>query len=139
MSAIELTDKTADRIRSELLSTLQELDRRRARATDLKLQVREHFGALAIAGGVLAFGLGLGIAVARTRAKSRRAVLLSERVHAFMRAWEHPRRVATHSATKPVPQELIQRMALVFATAFASRYAKQSAQRLLPQAPRPSR
>ena len=134
MSAIEQTEKTADRIRDELLSTLHELDRRRARVTDVRLQVREHLGALALAGGVLAFGLGLTVLVARTRAKSRRSVLLSDRVHAFIRAWEHPRRVATRSADKPAPQELLQRLALVFATAFASRYAKQSAQRLLPAA-----
>ena len=50
--AREQAERSADRIRAELLATLRELNRRRHRAFDLRYQLGKHFFLLAaIAGG----------------------------------------------------------------------------------------
>jgi hypothetical protein len=57
-------------IRGRLDESLAELDRRRHEATDIKLQIRRHPGAAAVAGGVVLLLLG-GVAYAIWAARQR--------------------------------------------------------------------
>ena len=132
MSAIDQTEKTADRIRSELLSTLGELDRRRKRATSVRYQVTSHLPFVVAGAAVLAGAAGIAIWVGRVRGHSRKSINLRARVEAFMRAWEHPNRVATRAKDKPLPMELGKKLLLIFAGAMAARLARVSAEKLLP-------
>lgn len=93
-SALEQTERNAEQIRGQLLSTLKELDRRRRRAVDLPYQVRTHVGGVVTGLGVAVLGGTLAAVVWTVRRRTRRARLLRARVHALMRAWEHPERIA---------------------------------------------
>jgi hypothetical protein len=130
-STLEQTEKTADRIRTELLSTLGEIDRRRRRATDVRYQVATHLPLLLAAGAVLAGVVAVSVGVRRVRAHSRRTIGLRDRLEAFIRAWEHPKRVATRANDRPLPAELLKKIALIFAGAFASRLARVSSRRVI--------
>lgn len=120
-------DVAADRYRSELISALQELDRRRGEAMDMRLQVQKHKGQLiavvAVIGGVAALGIGFAI----IRSREEKARLRRERVRGFIRAWENPKRLASKAPDRPMPAELARKFVLVFATALISNYAKKSA------------
>jgi hypothetical protein len=132
MSTLDQTEKTADRIRTELLSTLKELDRRRHEMTDVRHQVSQHLGLVAAAGGLLLAGLVSTIAILRFRSHSRRTLALRDRARAFIRAWEHPNRIATRAKHRPLPLELARKAALVFASAMAGQLAKRTAAELVP-------
>jgi hypothetical protein len=49
-----------------------------------------------------------------------------------MRAWEHPRQIANQRPGRPLPVELMRRLALVVATTLATQLARRGAQRLIP-------
>lgn len=133
LSDREQVERTADRIRDELLLTLEELDRRRDRMLDVRYQAMRHRDLLvgaAITAAVLT-GVGLGIAV--WRARHRQQILARHRVKAVQRAWQHPDRVASSAEQRPFPVELGRKLVLIFATALATRIAKNSVQVLVPQ------
>jgi len=71
-AAREQADRAADRIRSELLATLGELDRRRRRAFDVKYQAKQHFTLVMAVAGCAVAAVGIGVALAIARARSRR-------------------------------------------------------------------
>jgi hypothetical protein len=129
---MEQTQKTADRIRDELVTTLRELDRRRQRAMDLRYELVESWGRVALAFAGVAVAL-VGGAVIGTRAFRRRPTALrKQRVKALRRAWAHPRRIASKAEGKPLPVVLGRKVAMAFVTAFAARFASQAAQRAFP-------
>ncbi len=61
--AMEQAGQTADRIRDELLRTLEELERRRQRAKDWRAQLRQHRALVLGAAGILLLGVGANIAL----------------------------------------------------------------------------
>lgn len=133
LSDREQVERTADRIRGELLLTMEELDRRRDRLLDIRYQAERHRDLLigaAITAAVLT-GVGLGVVV--WRARHRQEILARHRVKAVRRAWQHPDRVASSAEQRPLPVELGRKLILIFASALASRIAKNSAQMLVPQ------
>jgi len=128
-AAREQAERTADRVRAELLSTLQELDRRRHRALDLRYQIEKHFSlvvAIAAGAGLVAAG---ALLLAVMRARLRRENLIGERIRGFIRAWDNPERIAN---SDPVAAR---RMAIALAVTLATQLAKRGAQRLLPSSP----
>jgi len=133
MSAREQVELTADRIRDELLLTLEELDRRRDRILDIRYQALKHrdfLVAAAITAAVLT-SVGLGLAV--WRARHRRRILARHRMKAVKRAWRHPDRLASSAEQRPLPVELGRKLVIIFASALATRIAKNSVQTLVPQ------
>lgn len=133
MSAREQVEHTADRIRDELLLTLEELDRRRDRMMDIRYQAERHRDLLmgvAITAAVLT-GVGLGVAV--WRARHRQQILARHRMKAVKRAWQHPDRLASSAEQRPLPVELGRKLVIIFASALATRIAKNSVQTLVPQ------
>jgi hypothetical protein len=133
LSDREQVERTADRIRDELLLTLEELDRRRDRIMDVRYQAEKHRDLLvgiAITAAVLT-GVGLGVMV--WRARHRQEILARHRVKAVRRAWAHPDRVASSADQKPLPVELGRKLILIFATTLATRIAKNSVHMLVPQ------
>lgn len=118
----------ADRIRGELLSTLHELDRRRAQATDLHAQFERHKVGAAIAAGGLALVVGGLVGASILRHRYHDARLRKERVRGFVRAWEHPQRIASQASYRPLPMELLRKFAIVFGTVLVTTYAKRTAQ-----------
>jgi hypothetical protein len=133
MSDREQVEHTADRIRDELLLTLEELDRRRDRMLDVRYQAERHRDLLvgvAITAAVLT-GVGVGVIVWRVR--HRQEILARHRVKAVRRAWQHPDRVASSAEQRPFPVELGRKLILIFASALATRIAKNSVQTLVPQ------
>ncbi|WP_317987883.1 hypothetical protein [Hyalangium gracile] len=129
----EQVERTADRIRDELLLTLEELDRRRHQALDVRYQAAQHRDLLvgiAITAAVLT-SVGLGVAV--WRARHRQQILADHRLKAMKRAWAHPDRVASSAEQKPLAVELGRKLVIIFATALASNIAKNSVQGLVPR------
>ncbi|HZH04779.1 MAG TPA: hypothetical protein VEY30_13415 [Myxococcaceae bacterium] len=130
--ALVQTERAADRIRSELLSTLKELDRRRQRAFDPGHQLRAHWPALvAGAAGVLTL-VAVAMTVGTVRDRSRRTALNRARFKSVLRAWEHPERVASSDKDRRLPTDMFRKVALTLAGALAHRLAQRSAKRLIP-------
>lgn len=125
-------EQTADRIRDELLLTLEELDRRRERVLSVKYQAEQHKDLLIGVGaiGMVVVGLGVGYAIYRSRHQEER--LRHERRVALKRAWEHPESVAYAAKQRPLGVELGRKLVLIFATSLATRIAQNSVRTLLP-------
>lgn len=132
MTEREQTERTADRIREELLLTLEELDRRRTRATDVKYQVQSHQDLLLAAGAVAVVLAGASVGYATYRRRHRAERLYDRRKRALRRAWEHPDRLATGREEKPFLVDFGQKLVLIFGTALATAIAKRSVQSLVP-------
>lgn len=126
-------EHTADRIRDELLLTLEELDRRRARAMDVQYQLMRHRELVMMAGGAVLVLVGLGVGVAVWRARHREEILAKKRRKAVLRAWEHPERLAASAESRPLSVELGRKLVLIFGGALASSIAKSSVRTLVPQ------
>lgn len=135
MTEREQIEKAADRIRDELLLTLQELDRRREHALDVRYQVHQHEELLKSAGGVLVLLAGVGISYAIWRARHREERLRRMRWEGVKRAWSHPERLARRHPERPVSQELGKKLVLIFASTLASAIAKRSVSTLVPAGP----
>lgn len=141
MSDREKVEKTADRLRDELLLTLEELERRRERALDVRYQLRhaiEKNRDLLIKVGGVALGLMVvGMGWSAWRARHREEILWKHRREALRRAWEHPDRVASHAEERPVGIELGRKLVLIFATTLASAMAKSAVRSLVPASNEP--
>ncbi|MCE9670966.1 hypothetical protein LY474_24460 [Myxococcus stipitatus] len=131
-------EQTADRIRDELLLTLEELDRRRERMLDVRYQARQHRGALVAAGAVAMVLVGAGVGLALYRSRRREQLLRKKRRKALQRAWEHPDRLASTAEQRPMGVELGRKLVLIFATSLATAVAKNSVQTLVPARRGPS-
>ncbi|WP_164019869.1 hypothetical protein [Pyxidicoccus trucidator] len=125
-------EQTADRIRDELMLTLEELDRRRERALSLRYQAEQHKELLIGVGAVAMVTVGLGVGYAIYRARHREALLRRQRRIALKRAWEHPESVAYAANQRPLGIELGRKLVLIFATALATRIAQNSVRTLVP-------
>ena len=131
-TALEQTEKAADRIRGELMSTLQELDRRRHLAFDLRYQTTRHRTAIAlVAVGALAIA-GAGLTAALIRARQRRKSLLSERIRGLVRARENPDRIARDGNDQRLAPQVARKFAVALAAALATQLGKRSMRRILP-------
>jgi hypothetical protein len=89
-------------IRGHLDQSLAELDRRRHEATDVKLQIRRHPAAVAVAGGIVLLLLG-GVGYAIWAARQReRPVNKAKRLRlALSRMIDEPQKVAKAEPTVP--------------------------------------
>jgi hypothetical protein len=136
MSDREKVEKTADRLRDELLLTLEELDRRRERALDVRYQLRhaveQNRDLLVKVGGVALGLLVVGMGVSWWRQRHREELLWKHRRQALKRAWEHPDRVASRAEEPPLGFELGRKLVLIFATTLASAMAKNAVKTLVP-------
>lgn len=121
--ALEQAEHTADRIRGELLRTLDELDRRRHEAMDLRHQALVHWKLVAGL-GVTVVGVVAG-QIALTRWLEHRAELRrrARRREAFLRAWQHPERLAPvrHSASVEWGNKAVTILGTAVMTALARR------------------
>jgi hypothetical protein len=125
-------EQTADRIRDELLLTLEELDRRRERAMSVRYQAGQHKDLLIGLGAVAMVAVGLSVGYAIYRARHRDEQLRRQRRIALKRAWEHPESVAYAAKQRPLGVELGRKLVLIFATSLATRIAQNSARTLVP-------
>ncbi len=136
MNDREQVEKTADRLRDELLLTLEELDRRRERAMDVKYQVRQavekNRDVLIQAGGAALALVVVGMGYSWWRARHREELLWKHRAQALRRAWEHPDRLASRAEERPVGIELGRKLVLIFVSTLASAMAKRAVQSLVP-------
>jgi hypothetical protein len=133
LSDREQVERAADRIRDELLLTLEELDRRRDRILDIRYQISKHRNFLVGAAITAAVLTGAGVGVAVWRARHRQEILVRHRMKAVKRAWQHPDRLASSSEQRPLPVELGRKLVIIFASALLTRIAKNSAQTLVPR------
>ncbi|MBZ4417933.1 hypothetical protein [Myxococcus sp. RHSTA-1-4] len=125
-------EQTADRIRDELMLTLEELDRRRERALSVRYQAGQHKDALIAAGAIAAVVVGAGVGYAIYRARHQGERLRRQRRSALKRAWAHPESVAYAAKQRPLGVELGRKLVLIFATTLASRIARNSVRALVP-------
>lgn len=136
MNDREQVEKTADRLRDELLLTLEELDRRRERALDVRYQARlaleKNRDLLLKAGGIALAVVAVGAGFAWWRARHHEERVWEERSRALRRVWEHPERVASHAKELPIGAELGRKLVLIFASTLASAMAKSAVQTLVP-------
>ncbi|WP_375742412.1 hypothetical protein NR800_25105 [Corallococcus interemptor] len=128
----EQVEQTADRIRDELLLTLEELDRRRTRATDVRYHVNQNKDLLMTVGAAALVVVGLGVGLAIYRARHHDERVRRQRRKALERAWAHPDRVATSIEDKPLGAELGRKVVMIFATSLATAVARNSIQTLVP-------
>jgi hypothetical protein len=133
LSAREQVERAADRIRDELLMTLEELDRRRERALDVRYQASQHRELLMSAAIAAAVLTGVGIGVAIWRVRHREQILVKKRRLAFRRAWRHPERIASSAKDRPLSVELGRKLILIFGSTLASAVARSAIQELVPQ------
>ena len=132
-SAREQVEKTADRIRDELMLTLEELDRRRDRVTNVRYQVSRHHDLIMGAAIAALVVTSVGVGVAVWRANYRRHHMAQRRMTAVKRAWNHPDRLATRAEQRPFAVEMGKKLIMIFGTALATNIAKSSVQGLVPQ------
>ena len=132
-SAREQVEKTADRIRDELMLTLEELDRRRDRMMDVRYQASRHQDLIKAAAIAALVVTGMGVGMAVWRSHYRQHHLAQRRVKAVRRAWNHPDRLATRASQRPFAVEMGQKLIMIFGTALATSIAKSSVQSLVPQ------
>lgn len=126
-------EQTADRIRDELLLTLEELDRRRERALSIRYQAEQHRDLLIGVGAVAMVVAGAGIGYAIYRSRHREEQLRRERRQALKRAWEHPDQVAARRVKEPpLTAELGRKLVVIFVSALAARVAQNSVRTLVP-------
>jgi len=129
--AREQAERSADRIRAELLATLLELNRRRHRAFDIRYQLGKHFALLtAIAGGALLVA-GVAVAVGLVRARLRRTSLFAERVRGLLRAWENPKNIARPASAPILSAATLRKVAALAAVTLANELAQRGVKRLL--------
>ncbi|RYZ34334.1 MAG: hypothetical protein EOO71_39315 [Myxococcaceae bacterium] len=128
----EQVEQTADRIRDELLLTLEELDRRRHRATDVRYHLNQNRDLLVTVGAAALVVVGAGVGLALYRARHRDDRVRRLRRKALSRAWDHPERVATSVEDKPLGAELGRKLVMIFATTLATAVARNSMQSLVP-------
>lgn len=126
-------EHAADRIRGELLLTLEELDRRRERALNVRYQLTSHRDWLMVAGGAALVLAGLGVGVVLWRARHRQELLARKRREAVRRAWSHPDRLASQAEERPLSVELGRKLIIIFGTALASQIARSSVRTLVPE------
>lgn len=122
----EKIEKTADRLRDDLVITLRELERRREVTLDVRAQISEHPDVLtrvALGLGLLTL-VGMGVAVFRYRGRDERRS--RDRWRAVRRVWDHPERVATRAAEPPVGTALLKKAAIAFLTTLAVQAAKRA-------------
>jgi hypothetical protein len=134
-AALEQTERAADRIRGELMSTLQELDRRRHLAFDLRYQTTRHRTAIALV-AVGALAIAGALTAALIRARQRRKSLFSARIRGVVRAWENPDRIARDGKDQRLAPQVARKLAVALAAALATQLGKQSMRRILPAPPR---
>jgi hypothetical protein len=112
----EELESRADYVRSRLMTTLGELDRRRHEIFDVRLQLRRHARELALVGA----GLGLvalsGILTAVNARRIRRANMQRARFRALVRFWEHPDRIASRAKEKPFYLRVLEKVAMSVVT-----------------------
>jgi len=136
LSDREQVEKTADRLRDELLLTIEELERRRERALDVRYQVghalEKNKDLLLKAGGVMLGLMVVSAGYSWWKARHREELLWKHRARAVRRAWEHPDRVASQAEERPVPFELGRKLVFIFATTLASAMAKRAVKSLVP-------
>ncbi|HVE85567.1 MAG TPA: hypothetical protein VND93_22090 [Myxococcales bacterium] len=132
----EQADQAADRVRDELLTTLEELDRRRLKATDWRFQMDQHRPQLLIAaaGAASLVVAVVGLIIARRRVARRRRV--RRRWDAVQRAWEHPERIASRAGDAPGLQQLARKVLVAFGVALAARAGKRAAAAMVPTTPK---
>ncbi|HEY0094668.1 MAG TPA: hypothetical protein VGB96_10100 [Archangium sp.] len=132
----EQVEKTADRLRDELLLTLEELDRRRERALDMKFQVRQllerNRETLLAAGGVALALVVVGAGFSWWNERRQARIVWERRGRALRRAWEHPDQVASASKKQPIAIELGRKLVFIFGSALASALAKNAVATLVP-------
>ncbi|MCP3139865.1 hypothetical protein [Pyxidicoccus xibeiensis] len=125
-------EQTADRIRDELMLTLEELERRRERLLSVRYQAHQHREGLLAIGAVAMVAVGAGIAYGIYRSRHHDEVLRRKRRQALKRAWEHPDSVAYSAKERPLGVELGRKLVLIFATTMATRIAQNSVKALVP-------
>jgi hypothetical protein len=126
---LQQAERAADRVRGEFLRTIDELDRRRHQATDLKRQLRGNWKLLAALGGVLGAMIA-GKALLSRRAREHQVKALQrERGRSLLRAWQHPDRIAPARHSPAV--ELGSQAISILGTAIATQLARRLAQRVV--------
>ncbi len=128
--ALIQAEQTANRIRGELLRTLEELERRRENLSDWKGQLRQNAGVLLAAGGVMGGFVALKVGYRLHERRKWGSHLNHLRVKAAKRAWNRPQQLAAPSERSAVATFALA-VAGAFASAFAATLAKRAAERVL--------
>lgn len=126
MDEREQVEQTADRLRAQLLLTLQELERRReqvrAWGPQLRRLVVEHRQELLVAGAGSLVLAGVGVLVGRLRSRQRQRRIWERRRKALAFFWSRPEQVM--QAEAPFLVQVGQRFVLSFASAAVSVLAR---------------
>lgn len=131
VDAIEHAEHTADRVRQELLQTLQELDRRRETALDLRYQAWRNRQLLAGIAGSMAAMIAAKALISYGVRKRQQRKLVEERRQGLLRAWYHPERLAAVPRRKSRPVALTQKLLSLTGAAVTSLLLRQVLRRAI--------
>ena len=126
---LQHAEEKANRIRGDLLRSLDELGRRRYEATDWRVQLHRNWRLIAAGGGVLGALVSARLLVGWLSEKRRVKHLRHERWQAARRFWDHPERVAPARHSGPI--EWGMNVFGIFATAIASQLSRRVARQLV--------
>jgi hypothetical protein len=106
----------ANVIRGRLMHTIEQLDRRRHEAFDLRLQLRRHMAQIGLIGAlaIIATGIAVGVVVDRIRTAADRRRQARRRL--LMTVWRHPDRVL-RAQRAPLYLEALRSLGLSLLTA----------------------
>jgi hypothetical protein len=94
--------REANEVRAQFLKTVEQLEQRRQKAGDVRLQVRRHAGTIAIVGALaLVATSGAAILLGRRIASSARR-RRRNRWRLAKQMWRHPERVLNAEAASPI-------------------------------------
>jgi hypothetical protein len=126
--------REANQVRTKLLRTVEQLDRRRHDALELRVQVQRHMRQLAVAGGAILVGTCAAMVLLVHRISTATERRRRNRWRLVKGAWQHPERALRAERRTSYLGALLRPLLLVLANALVMFPLRRYVARLLPPA-----
>jgi hypothetical protein len=126
--------REANQVRTKLLRTVEQLDRRRHDALELRVQVQRHMRQLVVAGGVILLGACAAMVLVAHRISSAADRRRRNRWRLAKGVWQHPERALRAGRRTSLLGALLRPLLLALANALVMLPARRFVLRLLPPA-----
>jgi hypothetical protein len=130
--------REANQVRTKLLRTVEQLDRRRHEALDLRVQVQRHMRQLALFGGVILLGTCAAMVLVASRISSAVERRRRNRWRLARGVWTHPERVLRAERRTSILGAILRPLLLGLANLVLVLPARRVVSRLLLRAPAPA-
>jgi hypothetical protein len=126
--------REANEVRSKLLRTVEQLDRRRRDAFDVRLQLQRHAWQFALGGALFLLGTAGVVALVAHRVATAPQRRQKERWYLARRVWQHPDR-SLRGERRSFPRELARSLLLTAGSALLAVPIRRVAAGLLEERP----